>query len=479
MHLHGGYDFTSLLNLCALCLSLLIGSLLRSKIKFLRKYLIPAPMIGGLFLLIFYNYFARYLGMDSGREFLSDLMFHLLNISFIAMQLRIPEKTTKQHRKGVTHQNLCMLLGEYGMQATFGLIVAGTLLKKYLPGPARAIGCCLPLGFELGPGQAESMAKVWEGAPYFVQNASDVGLTMAAIGFLVGSIIGVVFINRGAKKGWISEKYIEKLRNRKFNDSGFFKDKNDRIPTSFQTTVSESMDTFSLHIGLVLLVYLISYLFLAGLEYIVAVTVGGKVLEAVQGLWGINFVLSSLFAILARKIIIASKAEHIIDNATCNRIDGVAVDLTVAACLGAIEIEAVRSYLVPIIVLSAVGIIITCFITPWMASRVFGDYSFMRFLMIFGTAAGTLPTALSLVRVVDPDFESPVAQDYANSTALMFVFALPILALVNWTAGDKFWLFVGLTSLYMVASVILYLTQAGKKAFADPKTLFYMEKKEN
>lgn len=476
---HGGYDFTVILHLCALCLSLLIGSYLRSKIKFLRKYLIPAPMIGGIFLLLFYNYVAPKIpGLVNGPEFLGELMFHLLNVSFISMQLRVPEKKTKPQRKGIMRQNLCALLGEYGMQTTFGLLTAGILLKKYLPGAARTIGLCLPLGFELGPGQAESMAKVWEGAPYFVQNASEVALAMAAIGFLVGSIVGVILINTGAKKGWISEKYIEKLRNRKIG-SGFFKDDKDRIPTSFQTTVSESMDTFSLHIGLVFLVYLISYLFMAGLEFIVAKYVGGKILEAVQGLWGINFVVCSLVAILVRKIIIARHAEHIIDNHTCNRIEGVSVDLTVAACLGAIEIEAVKGYIVPIIVLTVVGMIITCVITPWICSRLFADYPFMRFLMIFGTANGTLPTALSLVRVVDPDFETPVAQDYANSTGLMFVFALPIIALANWVAQGKYWIFVGLASLYIVASVILYFVEAGKKAFAKPGQYFYVEDKKN
>ena len=155
---------------------------------------------------------------------------------------------------------------------------------------------------------------------------------MAAIGFIIGSVIGVVLINRAAKKGWLSAEYVEKLRNRK-TGSGFLRLKKDRVPTSYQTTVSESMDSFTLHIALIFVVYLVSFLIMAGFEWIIARFVGGKVLEAVQGLWGINFVISSLCAIVMRKCLIAAHSEHVIDNQTCNRIDGIAVDIAVVAFL--------------------------------------------------------------------------------------------------------------------------------------------------
>ena len=475
-YIHSAHDFTIVIHICIIACALLLGSTLRSKIRILQKYLIPAPMIGGLFLFFFYNYFAQYLNLEAGRFFLEELMFHLLNISFIAMQLRIPVKKEKVQRKGTLWSNVTALLAEYGLQCFLGLIVAALLLRKFLPGSSVALGLTLCLGFELGPGQAESMAKVWEGAPYNVAHAGDVGLAMAAIGFVIGSVVGVVLINRAARKGWLSADYVQKLRNRK-SGTDFFRLKEDRVATSYQTTVSESMDTFTLHIALIMFTYLLSFLILAGIEKLVAATIGGKVLEAVTGLWGINFVFSSLCAILVRKTLIATHSDHVIDNHTCNRIDGIAVDFTVAACLGAIEIAAIRQYWVVILVLTLVGVAITCFITPWFCSRLFKDYSFMRFLMIFGTANGTLPTALSLVRVVDPDFETPVAQEYVNSTALIFVFALPILALVNWPAKGNLWAFIGITAVYVLISFILYLKLAGKRAFAKGG-YFYMPEEE-
>lgn len=468
MYIHSSHNFLVVINLCVLSCALLAGSVLRSKVRVLQKYLIPAPMIAGAFLFVFYNYCAGPLGLLEGRHFLEELMFHLLNISFIAMQLRIPEAKAKPQKKQTLWQNVTALLAQYGLQCTLGLLAAALLLKKYLPGAAQALGLTLCLGFELGPGQAQSIARVWEGAPYNVPHASEVGLTMAAIGFVIGSVVGVIYINTAAKKGWISEEYVEKIRNRKIGN-GFYRNRSEQAIGSYQTTASESMDTFSLHIALILFTYLLSFLTLAGLEALVRATVGGKVLEAVEGLWGINFVFSSLFAILVRKVIIRSGCSHVIDNNTCNRIDGVAVDFTIAACLGAIQIAAIRTYWVPVVVLTAIGILITCVITPYYCSRLFSDYSFFRFLMIFGSGCGTLPTALSLVRVVDPDFETPVAQEYVNSTGVMFVFALPILALVNMPAKGNFWLFTAITSAYVVIAFILYLILAGKNAFRKGK----------
>lgn len=473
MFIHSGHDFTAIIHICIISVSLLLGSILRSKVKILQKYLIPAPMLGGLLLFFFYNFGVDLLHLNLTTEFLDELIFHLLNISFIAMQLRIPTQE-KTQRKGALWQNVSALLFEYGAQVFVGFLIALVLFKKMLPGPSCSLGLTLVLGFELGPGQAETISRVWERAPYFVQNASDVALAMAAIGFVIGSIIGVVLINRAAKKGWISKEYVEKLRNRKVGN-GFFKDRNHQLVGSRQTTASESMDTMTLHIALVMFTYLLSYLAMAGIEGIVAKFVGGKVLEAVEGLWGINFVFSSLIAILVRKVIIATKCEHIIDNGTLNRIDGIAVDFTIAACLGAISIVALQRYWWLIIVLTLGGVFITCFVTPWLCSRLFTDFSFFRFLMIFGTANGTLPTALSLVRVVDPDFETPVAQDYVNSTGVMFVFALPIVGLGNLAANGKPWLMVAIGGAYVVVSLAMYIKLAGKRAFIKPKEFFYIE----
>ena len=157
---------------------------------------------------------------------------------------------------------------------------------------------------------------------------------------------------------------------------------------------------------------------------------------------------------------------------TLNRINGLSVDLTVAACLGAISLTALASYYIPVIILIAVGILITCFVLPWYSSRIFSDHQFYRMLVLFGTATGTLPTGLSLLRVVDPDFETPAARDYAYASGMVFIFVFPLILFVNLPAYSYvqnapvlFYAMLGITFIYTLIFIIAYRIAAGKKAF--------------
>ena len=92
-------NFTYMIHAGIVAIALLLGTFLRSHVRVLQKYLIPSSIIGGAFLLLFYNYAAPHMGLDS--SFLGDLVYHLLNISFIAMALRIPEKDGKKSKRGI------------------------------------------------------------------------------------------------------------------------------------------------------------------------------------------------------------------------------------------------------------------------------------------------------------------------------------------------------------------------------------------
>jgi ESS family glutamate:Na+ symporter len=142
----------------------------------------------------------------------------------------------------------------------------------------------------------------------------------------------------------------------------------------------------------------------------------------------------------------------------------------------------VQGYWVPILVLTLVGIIITVFILPWYCSRLYSDHQFFRMLVIYGTATGTLPTGLALLRVVDAEFETPVATDYLYSVGIVFVLAIPIILSVNLPAFSVtksnpalFGLAIAISAFYLVASFVAYLILSKKRAFADAQKLFYTE----
>ena len=57
----------------------------------------------------------------------------------------------------------------------------------------------LPLGFGMGPGIAYSVGQSWHS--YGFLEAANIGLTLAAIGFLVAYFTGVFVVNRGIRNG--------------------------------------------------------------------------------------------------------------------------------------------------------------------------------------------------------------------------------------------------------------------------------------
>ncbi len=460
-------DFNAIINLGVVGLGLLVGALLRAKVKLLQRFLIPSAIIGGFFLLFFYNFAAPRIGLEA--TFLGDLVYHLLNISFIAMALRNPsdDKPKDGSARRSFVQNVVAIFGQYGLQCFFGLLATLIMIVTFMPDLFPAIGLSLPLGFELGPGQAYSISLPWEDMGF--EGATSVGLAMAAAGFITGSIGGVILINLGVKRGWIPETDAKKLQERKLF-SGFLK-KGESREGSRLTSEGESIDTLSYHVALIMASYLLSWAMLAIIERLLGF-LGPIGAEISSTLWGVNFIFSMFAAAIVRAIIKKTGIDYTIDNGTLNRINGLSVDLTVAACLGAISLTALASYYIPVIILIIVGILITCFVLPWYSSRIFSDHQFYRMLVLFGTATGTLPTGLSLLRVVDPDFETPAARDYAYASGMVFVFVFPLILFVNLPAysysqnnPSLFYTMLGITLLYTVIFAVAYKLAAGKRAF--------------
>ena len=105
-------------------------------------------------------------------------------------------------------------------------------------------------------------------------------------------------------------------------------------------------------------------------------------------------------------------------------------DLMVVAGIAAIQLNALGNYLWILIALAAIGTVLSYIYNHFVALRLFKDYSQEQFLGMFGMLCGTASTGIILLREVDPDFNSPVADNmvYQNFPAIAFGFPLMILA---------------------------------------------------
>jgi ESS family glutamate:Na+ symporter len=155
------------------------------------------------------------------------------------------------------------------------------------------------------------------------------------------------------------------------------------------------------------------------------------------------------------------------------------VDLMVAGAIGAISLVVVSQYWLPIVIMCAVGGIVTIVTVPWICSRLFRDHKFHRTLIVYGACTGTMPTGLALLRVIDPEFVTPAASDYMFSSGITFVLAIPFIFAINLpvyarTTGNMayFWAAVGVSAAYLLVVIILYAILSRKRAIARPSNIW-------
>lgn len=454
----------------AIAVAILLATAIRAKFRFFQKYLIPNALTAGFLLLPFYNFVLPAMGYSANK--LGELVYHLLNISFIAMTLRSSPPKVKGHSGGGVLGMAGGILSGYALQALLGLGL--TLL--FLPGLFPSFGLFLPLGFASGPGQSYAIGKGWEAMGF--AGASTVGLTVAAIGYLWGCFGGIWLINHGHRKGWLDGDGPAKLDDRTIL-TGIVPREKERLIGCRLTTDSDSLDSFSFHVSAVVFTYLLSYLFLRLLTWLLHFA-GPMGMELATNLWGLNFVFSAIIAIFVRRLVDATKLDYLLDDDTLSRITGFSVDFMLAGSIAAISLTFVIEYWFPIALMTTLCGLMTLVVTPWMCSRMFRDSRFERMLMIYGVNTGTLSTGLALLRVTDPEFRTRVASDYMLSAGLTFAMAIPFIMTINFPAWAHtrgtmawYWAEIGVSVVYLGVVVAIYLSLAGKRAFAKPGQVWY------
>jgi len=404
--------------------ALVIGTLIRAKVKFFQKFLIPNALTAGFILLIYYNFLSPLMGM--GSEGLGEMVYHLLSISFIAMTLR----KSNGKRKGKNLYAFSVgVLSQFAVQATTGIIVALILINTIYPDLFLAFGFLMPLGFAQGPGQAFAIGQGWE--QFGFEGAGTVGLTFAAIGFIWACFGGVFLINYGIRKGWLTKQQKENLSLQKAKRGVIDHEKTEELPVGSRlTTESEAIDTMTLNLGFVFGTYLLTFMILRGVTKLLFMT-GNLGQDLATNLWGLSYIFAAVSAMIVRGIVYRFKAEKVLDNGSLTRISGAAIDMMVAGAIGAISLVVVQQYWLPLLLIGVIGGFLTLLTLPWLCSRIFTDHAFHRTLIVYGVSTGTLPTGLALLRVIDSEFSTPVAMDYMFSTAITFALAIPFVLAIN------------------------------------------------
>ena len=443
-----------ILQIVILLAALLLANTLRRTIPFLRKAFIPSALIGGL-LLFLVNIFCVYvLHFDLvNKRMMQIVTYHALAVGFIASTLKFAVNDKRvPFMKSI--QNGAITGGTYMLQAVLGIVVS--ILFFVIGGSLfYDAGVLLPLGFGQGPGNALTWDLIFSSMEETgFTGQGSVGLTIASIGFLVASVVGVIYMNIFKRKGEIVRK--EAVIERKVED---FELKN-------EIEDSESVDKFSIQIAFVALCYGLAF----GIMFFFAKLsdwTGIKLFNTVA--WGFNFIWGVITANLVKVVIrLLSKRKLMkrkyINNYQMDRISGFAFDLMIIAGVAAIDIEKVGDYIWFIVAVAAVGTIATIIYVRIMTKLCFKDYQHEAFLVNFGTLTGTASNGMIFLREIDPEFSTPMSSIFIVSQLPAMLFVAPLLLLLNFSASSpiKCYIAAGIFFLlFVIYTVFLILSAKG------------------
>lgn len=433
---------------------ILLANLLRRKIPFIRNSMMPTAVLGGFILLILRE--VNILPIDT--EFLEIITYHAIALGFIALALRRPDKNDGS---GTLHagKNGALIVSTYLVQALTGLAISLILAYTFMPDLFKASGILLPMAYGQGPGQANNVGTTYEALGF--AGGRSFGLSLAATGYLVACVVGVVYMNILSRKG-----KIKRFRNDETVSGSVTVD---TFQTNNEVPISESVDRLSVQCALVALVYLLTYLLTWGVVSLLEAVAPGLANMVSTLLWGFNFIVGSLIATLCRTLFKGLHKTGLMNrqyqnNYLLSRISGLAFDFMIVAGIASIDISDLSGLWVPFLLMAVIGGVVTFLYLFRLAKKLYPTYVYEGFFAMFGMLTGTISSGVLLLREVDPELKTPASNDLITGSSFGILFGIPMLLLISF--APKSTLTVFLTVVFAaayLAALLLFIYKAGSR----------------
>ncbi len=381
---------------------LLIATLLRLKVPFLRRAFIPASLIAGLIGLALGPHILGIIPADMMSS-IGALPGHMITIVFACMLLGV---SRADGGKELGRDSLVGVLSLYTMSfLQVGLVSLLTALV-FVPmmGVDPMFGSVFEIGFAGGHGTAGGMVEVFNQLGWV--DGGDVCKTTATIGLLSGIFGGIAIINYGVRK-----KYTKVLTTPATGAelAPEVYPEGEREPSSYATVSQDVIEPFALHIGVVGLAILIGWTFINLVKATFAINLPLFPFAMIGG-WIIN------------SIVQRTSLKDLFCRATFQRIQGVALEILVVGAMASISIPVVLSYWQPLLIGSivVVGMMVAYLflISPYIYSSNWFEHGIIR----FGAFTGVAAVGYMLLRTADPRMKTNVGPVYALGTPFMSPF---------------------------------------------------------
>lgn len=378
---------------------LLIGKLMRVKIKLIQKLFIPPSLLAGFMGLALGPHGFNLIPLSTQTGTYAGIL-----IAFIFGALPLTSQKAKGDGANIgsmwAYSQTGMLL-----QWAFGGLVGLLILNQIWP-LNPAFGITMPSGFCGGHGTAAAIGQAFGQFGY--DEILTLAMTAATFGIVASVIIGLIIIKWGTKKGYTSFLANYDDLPHELQTGLLPQEKRESMGESSCSSISIDPLTFNLIIVTVIALggYCISKIvshFMPGFELPV-------------------FSCAFVVGILLKKIFDKTKVSDYICPRTVGHISGTFTDLLVAFGIASIKISVVVEYIVPLLILLVSGLMVTWVYVLVMARKLMKECWFEKAIFTWGWFTGTMAMGIALLRVVDPKMRSRCLDSYA----LAYLFIAPV-----------------------------------------------------
>lgn len=401
---------------------LLIGVFLRAKVPVFQKTFMPASVIGGFIILILGPTCLGVLPISEEWLSIYSLIPGILIVPVVAS---VPLGLTLG--KGNSGESdvlknivplMFIMVGVGIFQFGVGYLVH-IIFKNFGYDFYATFGWEMGIGFSGGHGTAAVLGNMLSEAnlPYW-ETAQGVAVTTATFGIVGGIIIGMILINWAARRGHtqLLDKPADIPHNLKV---GYEKDITKQASVGRETTLSASVDVVAFHTAIIFAVCTLAYMLLGAIK-----SAKIPVLSDIS-IWAYAIII--MFAVWG--IIKKLKIDYLVDSKVKSKISGCLTEYAVIAAIASLPIKAVAAYIVPILAMVILGFIATTAFLLYFCKRYLKGFWFEQMIGAFGMSTGVFLTGVLLLRICDPELESPALGNYSLSYTVTSVIYFAMLAL--------------------------------------------------
>ena len=391
--------WTLFVDIGIISLLLLVGKLMRVKIKWVQKLFIPPSLLAGFIGLACGPHGFDILPLSNQTGTYAGIL-----IAFIFGALPLTSQKTKGDNKEIGKMWVYSQTGMLLQWAFGGLL--GLLILNHIWPLNPAFGITMPSGFCGGHGTAAAIGQA------FGQLGHDeiltLAMTAATFGIVASVILGLIFVKWGAKNKHTTYLADYKDLPSELRTGLLPPEKRESIGES--TCSSISIDSLTFNLAIICAIALGGY----GISKLAAHFMPGFELPV--------FSCAFVFGILFKKLLDKTRASESICPQTVGHISGAMTDYLVAFGIASIKLSVVLEYIVPLAILLLSGLAVTLIYVFFMAKKLMKECWFEKALFTWGWFTGTMAMGIALLRVVDPKMKSRCMDSYA----LAYLFIAPV-----------------------------------------------------